>query len=100
MLSKIKAGGDQSNPLRLDAGAWLKQAREEAGLSQRELANILNLEYYTFISQLENGRGKIPSNRYREWATALGVDAKIFAKTMLRYYDPHSFDILFGQDAA
>ena len=100
MLSKLKAGAEPSNPLRLDAGAWLKQAREEAGLSQRELANILNLEYYTFISQLENGRGKIPSNRYREWAGALKVDEKIFAKTMLRYYDPHSYDILFGQDVA
>jgi transcriptional regulator with XRE-family HTH domain len=100
MLSKIKAGSEPSNALRHDAGAWLKHAREEAGLSQRDLANILNLDYYTFISQLENGRGKIPSNRYREWANALQVDAKIFAKTMLMYYDPHSYEILFGEEAA
>ena len=100
MLSKIKANGGETPALRLDAGAWLKQLREAAGLSQRDLANMLHLEYYTFISQLENGRGKIPSNRYREWAGALKVDQKIFVKTMLMYYDPHSYDILFGDDAA
>ncbi|HEY8360932.1 MAG TPA: helix-turn-helix transcriptional regulator [Ramlibacter sp.] len=100
MLSKNKASGEQGNPLRLDAGTWLKQLREEAGLSQRDLANMLSLDYYTFISQLENGRGKIPSNRYREWAVALKVDEKIFVKRMLMYYDPHSYEILFGEDAA
>ena len=100
MLSKIKTTAGDANPLRLDAGAWLKQLRETAGLSQRDLANILSLEYYTFISQLENGRGKIPSNRYREWAGALQVDEKIFVKNMLMYYDPHSYEILFGEDAA
>lgn len=100
MLSKIKANGGDTPALRLDAGAWLKQLREAAGLSQRDLANLLNLEYYTFISQLENGRGKIPSNRYREWAGALQVDEKIFVKTMLMYYDPHSYEILFGDTAA
>jgi transcriptional regulator with XRE-family HTH domain len=100
MLSKSKAAGADSNPLRLDAGAWLKQLREDAGLSQRDLANLLNLEYYTFISQLENGRGKIPSNRYREWAGALKINEKSFVKKMLMYYDPHAYDILFGEDAA
>ena len=55
---------------------------------------------YTFISQLENGRGKIPSNRYREWAGALQIDEKIFVKKMLMYYDPHSYEILFGEEAA
>ncbi|WP_108460958.1 helix-turn-helix domain-containing protein [Devosia naphthalenivorans] len=100
MLSKSKIAGADANPLRLDAGAWLKQLREEAGLSQRDLANILSLDYYTFISQLENGRGKIPSNRYREWAGALQIDEKIFVKKMLMYYDPHSYEILFGEEAA
>ncbi|MDB5473443.1 MAG: transcriptional regulator, family [Devosia sp.] len=100
MLSKIRAAGEQANPLRLDAGAWLKHLREDAELSQRDLANRLALDYYTFISQLENGRGKIPSNRYREWATALQVDEKVFVKKMLMYYDPHSYEVLFGDEAA
>jgi len=77
-------------------GIWLKQLREEAGLSQREMAAALGLEYYTFISQLENGRGKIPSQRYRDWATVLKTNEKIFVKTLLMYTDPTTYEILFS----
>ena len=44
---------------RVELGVWLRSLREERGLSQRQLANQLSLDYYTFISQLETGRGKI-----------------------------------------
>jgi len=77
-------------------GIWLKQLREEAGLSQREMAAALGLEYYTFISQLENGRGKIPSQRYRDWATVLKTNEKVFVKTLLMYTDPTTYEILFS----
>jgi len=35
--------------LRRDAGQWLKQLRETQGLSQRDLAEKVDVEYYTFI---------------------------------------------------
>lgn len=85
--------------LRREMGTWLKSLREAQGLSQRELANILSLDYYTFISQLENGRGKIPSSRYVEWAQALGQEPRAFVITLLSYYDPDTYDILFGKRA-
>ena len=32
------------------------------------------MNFYTFISQLESGRGRIPPDRYKVWADALNVD--------------------------
>jgi hypothetical protein len=90
-----QAQPSETGELRQAAGVWLREQREACGRSQRELAKILNLEYYTFISQLENGRGRIPPNRYRDFAAALGVDEKVFVKTLLMFYDPVSYEILF-----
>lgn len=84
--------------LRREGGRWLKQRREQLGLSQRQLADRVGAEYYTFISQLETGRGRIPPDRYHEWARALEMRGPDFVREMLRYYDPITYDILFGQD--
>lgn len=100
MLTNKTTQVKETNLLRQEAGAWFKELREAAGLSQREMASQLDLEYYTFISQLENGRGRIPQNRYRDWATVLGVDPKEFATKLLSFYDPETYDILFGDIAS
>ena len=81
--------------LRHRAGLWLRELREKRGLSQRQLADLVGAEYYTFISQLETGRGRIPPARYREWATALGVAPAEFVRTLMKYYDPMTYSILF-----
>ena len=87
----------QVHELRREAGVWLKELRERRGMSQRQLASKLGAEYYTFISQLETGRGRIPPDRYREWAEALGVEPAEFVKTLMQYYDPVTYEILFGK---
>jgi transcriptional regulator with XRE-family HTH domain len=84
--------------LRKDGGQWLKSLREAKGLSQRKLADLIGTDYYTFISQLETGRGRIPPDRYRVWAEALGVDQREFVKNVLKFYDPITFEILFGNE--
>lgn len=89
----------ETQELRIAAGIWLKGLREASGISQKSLSHLLDLEYYTFISQLENGRGRIPPARYRDWAAALQVDEKVFVKKLLSFYDPVSYEILFGEDA-
>jgi transcriptional regulator with XRE-family HTH domain len=100
MIASEKTGDlSETQELRQAAGAWLKELREAVGISQRTMADGLGLEYYTFISQLENGRGRIPQNRYRDWAHALNVDEKVFVKTLLMYYDPVSYEILFDDQA-
>jgi transcriptional regulator with XRE-family HTH domain len=83
--------------MRREGGRWLKELREKANLSQRDLAQLVETEYYTFISQLENGRGRIPPDRYYAWAGALKVEPREFVRNLMRYYDPVTYEILFGE---
>src|ERR1700676_3278374 len=83
--------------LRREAGRWLAELRNKAGLSQRELADAIGSEFYTFISQIENGKGRIPPDKYRLWAKALKVNPQQFVQTLLRFYDPVTHAILFGE---
>ena len=84
--------------LRKQAGLWLKQKREARNLSQRQMADIIGIEYYTFVSQLETGRGRIPPERYSDWAKALGMTPRELVFTLMRYYDPITFSILFPEE--
>jgi len=77
------------------AGSWLREQRQKAGLSQMDLANRLGFKYYTFISQIENGFGRVPSQSMGDWARALGVRPARFARTLLGYYDPALYHVLF-----
>jgi transcriptional regulator with XRE-family HTH domain len=95
---KSKENLSQTEELRLVVGMWLRERREAAGLTQADLSRLLNFDYYTVISQLENGRGRIPPHQYRNWARALGVDEKLFVKKMLSCYEPAIHDILFGDE--
>tara|TARA_B100000989_G_scaffold242501_1_gene189449 strand:- start:14 stop:187 length:174 start_codon:yes stop_codon:yes gene_type:complete len=54
------------------------------------------MEYYTFISQIEAGRGRVPSDRLRDWAEALEMEPREFAINLMKYYDPLTFDMIFG----
>lgn len=68
-------------------------------MSQRDLANRVKLEHYTFISQIEAGRGRVPPDRYEAYAVALGVDPREFAMTMLKFHEPHTYRLLFPEAA-
>jgi transcriptional regulator with XRE-family HTH domain len=76
--------------LRAEGGDYIKRLRLDAGLTQRELADALGLKYYTFISQLENGQGRLPPNLYVKTARVFNVSVKQFALDMLSFYDPHT----------
>ena len=82
--------------LRREAGAWLKEQRCRLGLSQRELAKRVNMDYYTFISQIEAGRGRVPSERLLIWAEALEINPREFAIKLMQYYDPYVYELVFG----
>ena len=81
--------------MRREAGTWLKELRGRAGLSQIELAEILGLKYYTFVSQVENGFGRVPTETIEAWGRALGQEPPAFAKKLLSYYDPEMYRLLF-----
>lgn len=85
----------QAKRLRKKAGTWLKELRGRAGLSQIQLAEMLGFKYYTFISQVENGFGRVPTESLEAWATALGVEPSDFARELLSYYDPELHRLLF-----
>jgi transcriptional regulator with XRE-family HTH domain len=85
---------DEVPELRRDIGVWLREARQRAGYSQSDLARALGLEYYTFISQIENGRGRIPSTRYADWADTLNIPRREFALRMVQHYDPHTYELI------
>lgn len=84
--------------LRQQAGRWLKQAREAAGLTQAELAERVGLRYYTFVSQVESGLGRLPIETQGAWALALGLEPQAFARTLLAWYEPELHRLLFGED--
>ena len=85
--------------LRQQAGRWLKAGREAAGLTQAELAERVGLRYYTFVSQVESGLGRLPIETQGAWAAALGLEPRDFARTLLGYYEPELYRLLFS-DAA
>ena len=86
----------EARQLRKQAGDWLKQRRADAGLSQVDLAARLGLKYYTFISQVENGFSRVPTEAMAAWATELGLEPAAFAKHLLLYYEPELHRLLFG----
>lgn len=89
-------GGDEVKELRRRAGSWLKNRRVEVGLTQRALAEAVGLEYYTMVSMIEAGRGRIPPDSYLAWAKALDMQPALFVRTLMQYYDPITHAILFG----
>ncbi len=86
--------------LRQEAGRWLKALREDAGLSQRDLARKVGIDYYTFVSQIESGRGRVPPAQLKIWAEALNVPARDFALKLMKFYDPVHYEIIFGDELA
>ena len=85
----------QAKVLRKQAGAWLKELRANAGLSQMQLADQLGFKYYTFISQIENGFGRLPTDSMEPWALALGVNPSHFAKKLVSFYEPELYRLLY-----
>ena len=84
--------------LRKEAGNWLRNRREQLGLSQREVARRVNIDYYTFVSQIEAGRGRVPAERTEDWANALEMNKREFAITLMKYYDPFTYKLIFPVD--
>ena len=82
--------------LRQAAGRWLKRSREAAGLTQAQLAEQVGMRYYTFVSQVESGLGRVPIEMQEAWARAIGLEVTDFARTLLAHYEPELNRLLFG----
>lgn len=56
---------------RKQLGRWLKQMREEAGLTQADLAKALGYDNAQIISNIERGVSAIPQKRIKDFAQHL-----------------------------
>lgn len=83
---------------RLALADYIRDARVDAGLTQAELADRLDLNSKQFVSGIETGRTSVPPERLEAFAEALGIDKVDFAKTVLRYSNPWMFAAIFGAD--
>ena len=86
---------DDAKMRRKQSGMYLKNLRSKAKLTQKALAEKVGLEYYTFVSQIENVSGRVPVALYRAFADAYGVDVQAFSRFMLRLYDPDLYGWVF-----
>ncbi|MEM8596105.1 MAG: helix-turn-helix transcriptional regulator [Pseudomonadota bacterium] len=97
MPSKPSADADTKD-LRRQLGRWLKERRESRGMTQADLAEKLGLRYYSFVSQVENGLGRIPQDLYAPWAEAIDIDRSTFGWTVLAHLEPGLYRLL-AEDA-
>ena len=54
-------------------GKLIKKSREDAGLSQAQLARLVGFTSRQFICQIEKGRRNIPASKLKAFAMALGI---------------------------
>lgn len=95
MSLNSKATDVMSKTSRKRGGLVIKTLRTSLGYTQRDLAEKCGLDYYTFVSQIEAGTGKIPPQKLVAFATALEVKPTIFAREVMKYYDPIMFEIIY-----
>ncbi|WP_371467322.1 helix-turn-helix domain-containing protein [Achromobacter sp. NFACC18-2] len=79
-------------------GAWLKEAREAAGLTQLDLAATLDYAYPTTVSQIERGASALPTGELARWAEAINVSPKKLADKYLYFIEPFLYMALHGKD--
>jgi transcriptional regulator with XRE-family HTH domain len=63
--------------------AYLKKKRDDAGLSQEQVANRLK-RYQSFVATFERGQKRIDAVELIEIAEAIGFDPKEAIKVMVR----------------
>src|ERR1019366_6134480 len=84
---------------RCDGGKWLKSRRLLAGLSQRQLADLVGAHPWTFVSQVETGHSSIMPGDYLAWAAALKMQPIEFVRGVMRFYSPITYAILFPDES-
>jgi transcriptional regulator with XRE-family HTH domain len=84
---------------RVEFGRVLQSLRQAAQLTQHDLAKLVGQKYFTMVSQIENGRVRIPPDDTELWARVLGVDTQAFAKECVRFYETDDyFKAIYGKN--
>ncbi len=91
MLSEKRREKNRDN-----LGSSLKSARVSEGYTQKALADSLDLEYYTMISQMELGYISIPATLWGPIADVLRMNKSEWVLRCLTEYSPEIYSALFG----
>lgn len=78
-------------------GTELKDARLREGFTQKALADALNIEHHTMISQMELGYMAIPASLWVPIADTLRIDRYVWLLRCLQEYHPDINRSLFGK---
>lgn len=97
-MNKQGARTDAALALRKEGGIFIKALRQQAGLTQRDVAVALKYNYYTMIAQMEAGTARIPPDVYTAYAKVLGVKPELFVQKLMQYYDPHTYKAIWGNE--
>jgi len=79
---------------RKQTGKYLRNLREKAGLTQQDVAISVDMKYYTFISQIENGSASLQIYYWEVYALTMGVPVTEFARKMIKLSDPELYRLL------
>jgi transcriptional regulator with XRE-family HTH domain len=73
---------------RQELGKWLRGLRKSKNWTQVDAAKHLDYKWFTFITQVEGGHARIPTEAWETWAKAYDVEISEFVTRVLRAYDP------------
>ena len=79
-------------------GSYLRARREALGLTQAYLADKMGGLTNAAISSWESGRMPVPPQRYEDLMLLLNLDRGEWSKLLLRYTNPHLFELTFPGD--
>jgi transcriptional regulator with XRE-family HTH domain len=96
MAGRLTDAQDIGQEYRRRIGRHISALRHKAGLTGRELGNLVGVGP-TSISAIETGRNPIPPERYEDFAKALKVSREEFARFMLEHTNPWLYAMLFDK---
>lgn len=77
-------------------GRRIKERRKELGITQRQLAHSIGLDYYTMVSQMELGYVTVPPSLWVRLASSLKMDIAEFVILCLKELQPEVYEAVFG----
>lgn len=83
-------------PYNQELGSFLKSAREKVGLTQKEVAEKLNLNTVQIISNWERGRCAIPKDRIPAIVSLYGIDQNKLYKSFSKAIEKELKVIIYG----
>jgi transcriptional regulator with XRE-family HTH domain len=78
----------------LTVAEYITRAIDLSGKSQAELCDALGYPNRNVITMFKQGRTKLPVNRVRALAIALGVDPAVLLRLVMNEYSPEAWQVI------